>query len=207
VAAASAAGSAQDIQNQFLTMLTTQLENQDPLNPMDNSEVTSQMAQLSTVSGIAQLNTTLEALSGQMSMSQSMQASELIGHNVLIDGGKIAVGSGVATASGVDMLSGAADVKAVITDASGKTVRTVDLGPLPAGVQPFTWDGKTDAGGTAPDGAYTLNITATDSSGAAVSAQALAQAGVESVAYGSDGPTLNLGLAGTAALSDVKLVM
>src|SRR5690606_32814066 len=71
-------------QEQFLTLLVTQLQNQDPLNPMDNAEVTSQIAQLSTVNGINQLNNTLLALSGQMDLSQSMQAANLIGKEVLV---------------------------------------------------------------------------------------------------------------------------
>src|SRR5690606_7689484 len=80
-------------QDRFLTLLVTQLRNQDPLNPMDNAEVTSQIAQLSTVNGINQLNNTLLALSGQMNVSQSMQAANLIGKAVLVPGDKIRLGS------------------------------------------------------------------------------------------------------------------
>src|SRR3546814_2899717 len=82
-----------DTQNQFLSLLVTQLQNQDPLNPMDNAEVTSQIAQLSTVNGITQLNNTLLALTGQMDVSQSMQAANLIGKGVLVPGTKVALGS------------------------------------------------------------------------------------------------------------------
>src|SRR5690606_24999100 len=102
-------------QSQFLTLLVTQLQNQDPLNPMDNAQVTSQIAQLSTVSGINQLNNTLLGLSGQMDMSQSMQAANLIGKEVLVPGEKISVGSSVVdgvatqvtTPFGVDLISDA----------------------------------------------------------------------------------------------------
>jgi flagellar basal-body rod modification protein FlgD len=71
---------AQDLQNQFLTMLVTQLKNQDPTNPMDNSQLTTQLAQINTLSGIEKLNTTLGSISGQISTSQSLQSSTLIGH-------------------------------------------------------------------------------------------------------------------------------
>src|SRR3546814_1667878 len=81
-----------DTQDRFLTLLVTQLQNQDPLNPMDNAQVTSQIAQLSTVNGINQLNTTLLALSGQMDVSQSMQADGLIGKEVLVPGSKSSLG-------------------------------------------------------------------------------------------------------------------
>lgn len=66
---------AQDLQNQFLTMLVTQLKNQDPTNPMDNSQLTTQLAQINTLSGIEKLNTTLGSISGQISTSQSLQSS------------------------------------------------------------------------------------------------------------------------------------
>src|SRR3546814_11805675 len=81
-----------DTQDRFLTLLVTQLQNQDPLNPMDNAQVTSQIAQLSTVNGINQLKTTLLALSGQMDVSQSMPAAGLTGKEVLVRGSKISLG-------------------------------------------------------------------------------------------------------------------
>ncbi|TAM85047.1 MAG: flagellar hook assembly protein FlgD [Candidimonas sp.] len=207
IANASATASAQDIQNQFLTLLTTQLQNQDPLNPMDNSEVTSQMAQLSTVSGITQLNATLQAISGQMNMSQSMQASALIGHQVLVTGSKISVGQGVATLAGIDMLAPAADVKATITDGSGRAVRTMDLGAMPAGTMPLAWDGKTDAGAVAPDGAYSLSVSATAADGSSVSAQPLSQATIQSIAYNASGPQINLNMGGSVSLADIRQVI
>src|SRR5690606_6339775 len=83
-----------DTQERFLTMLITQLKNQDPMNPMDNAQITSQVAQLSTVTGINQLNQTLLALSGQLDVSQSMQAASLIGKDILVPGADIRVGTG-----------------------------------------------------------------------------------------------------------------
>src|SRR5699024_11983488 len=83
----------EETQDRFLTLLITQLRNQDPLDPMDNSEITSQLAQLSTVQGINQLNETLLTISGQMDVSQSMQASMLIDRDVLVPGDKALLGS------------------------------------------------------------------------------------------------------------------
>src|SRR3546814_4518302 len=98
-----------DTQDRFLTLLVTQLQNQDPLNPMDNAQVTSQIAQLSTVNGINQLNNTLLALSGQMDVSQSMPDAALIGKDVLVPGTKISLGgepgAKVAPPYGVDLIS------------------------------------------------------------------------------------------------------
>ncbi|THD41733.1 flagellar hook capping FlgD N-terminal domain-containing protein, partial [Pantoea sp. R102] len=93
--------SAQDLQNQFLNMLVTQLKNQDPTNPMDNSQLTTQLTQINTLSGIEKLNTTLGSISGQISTSQSLQSSTLIGHGVMVKGSQVLVGSGTSTPFGV----------------------------------------------------------------------------------------------------------
>lgn len=77
---------AADLQSSFLTLLVAQLKNQDPTNPLQNNELTTQLAQISTVSGIEKLNTTLGSISGQIDNSQSLQASTLIGHGVMIPG-------------------------------------------------------------------------------------------------------------------------
>ncbi|WP_017525045.1 flagellar hook capping FlgD N-terminal domain-containing protein [Pusillimonas noertemannii] len=203
-------------QEQFLTLLVTQLQNQDPLNPMDNAEVTSQIAQLSTVNGINQLNNTLLALSGQMDLSQSMQAANLIGKEVLVPGEKISLGSSVvdgvttqvATPFGVDLISDAAKVTVTILDASGKAVRQMELeDPQSAGVLTLQWDGKDDAGLPVGDGAYTVQVAATDAEGQLVASEALTSGKVSSVAYASTGLQLELGLAGTYSLFDIRKIM
>ena len=141
-----------DTQERFLTLLITQLQNQDPLNPMDNEQITSQVAQLSTVTGINQLNQTLLALSGQLDVSQSMQAASLIGKEILVPGTDIRVGTGEAgtqvTHFGMELLSDAAQVKVSIMDNSGKVVRSMELESYPAGVHSLAWDGKDDIGVT-----------------------------------------------------------
>lgn len=203
-------------QSQFLTLLVTQLQNQDPLNPMDNAEVTSQIAQLSTVNGINQLNNTLLALSGQMDMSQSMQAANLIGKDVLVPGEKIALGSTnvdgvktpIATPFGVDLISDAAKMVITIQDVSGKAVRQIELeGPHTAGVMSMQWDGKDDSGLAVGDGAYTVKVAAMDAEGELVASEALTSGRVSSVAYASTGLQLELGLAGKYSLFDIRKIM
>lgn len=221
-AAAAATGQANAVtqslmdstQDRFLTLLVTQLRNQDPLNPMDNAEVTSQIAQLSTVNGITQLNNTLLALSGQMDVSQSMQAAGLIGKSVLVPGEKIRLGSDpadptskAATPFGIDLLSNAASVKAHITDSAGQVVRSIDLGELKEGVHSFQWDGKGNGGAELSDGAYTLRIEALDADEQKVAAQALEYGNVSSVAYSSSGLRIDLGAAGTYSLLDIRKIM
>lgn len=206
-AIAKSASDNQATQDQFLKLLVTQLQNQDPLNPMDNAQVTSQMAQLSTVNGIEKLNTTLLALSGQMDVSQAMQAGSLVGKDVLVPGDKVKIGSGLSTPYGVDVLGEASTVMATILDGSGATIRTLDLGARPMGVYSLEWDGKSDAGVAVSDGAYTVKVDAKDASGAAVAASPLTYGKVGSVAYTAEGMRLDLGMAGNVAFVDLRKVM
>ncbi|MCI4186842.1 flagellar hook assembly protein FlgD, partial [Dickeya dianthicola] len=119
-----------DLQNSFLTLLVAQLKNQDPTNPMDNNQLVSQLAQLNTVSGIEKLNTTLGSISTQINSNQSIQAASLIGHGVLVPGTKVLVGNETTTPFGVELENAAENVTVNITDSSGKTVRSMELGSL-----------------------------------------------------------------------------
>ena len=121
---------ASDLQSSFLTLLVAQLKNQDPTNPMQNNELTTQLAQISTVSGIEKLNTTLGSVSGQIDNSQSLQAASLIGHGVMIPGTTILAGTSTTegntttttTPFGVELQQAADKVTATITDATGAVV-------------------------------------------------------------------------------------
>lgn len=196
----------QQTKDQFLTMLVTQLRNQDPLNPMDNAAITQQMAQLSTVEGINQLNDTMLSISEQVDFSQAMSSANLVGKHVLVPGDKIKLGDGVTTPFGIDLISGADKLTTTIKDASGKVIRTIEHGPHGAGVHSFAWDGLDDKGVAVNDGAYHVETTATNGP-AAVAAQALTYGQVNSVAYTSEGLRLDLGLAGNVALTDLRKVM
>lgn len=201
-----------DTQDRFLTLLVTSLQNQDPMNPMDNAEVTSQIAQLSTVNGIQQLNNTLLALSGQMDVSQSMQAANLIGKNVLVPGTKVSLGSDedgnkVATPFGVDLITDASKLTVTILDVNGKAVRQIDMGPQKVGVHQVDWDGTGDGGSPLPDGKYTIQVTAVGSDGGNVPAEALTHGLVDNVTYAATGLRLGLGLAGEYSLLDVRKIM
>jgi flagellar basal-body rod modification protein FlgD len=147
-------------QNQFLTLLVTQMQNQDPLNPMDNAEVTSQLAQLSTVTGIDQVNTTLQSLMGSYQSSQSLQSANLIGHGVLAAGSSISLASGQAI-FGVNLPTAADDVTVSIKDSTGKQVASLDMGKQSAGTQSMAWDGTDSSGAKLPDGTYTFSVQAT----------------------------------------------
>ena len=82
----------------FLKLLVTQMQNQDPLNPLDNAQVTSQLAQINTVNGIEKLNSTVQGLSGQFVQMQALQGASLVGHDVVIAGNQLAIADGVGKA-------------------------------------------------------------------------------------------------------------
>jgi flagellar basal-body rod modification protein FlgD len=209
---ASGASSAQSLQDQFLTLLVAQLNNQDPLNPMDNYQLTSQLAQISTVQGVQELKDVVQTISGQVDLSQSMDAVSMIGKQVLIPGSSLkmdtdSTGTRITTPIGIDMQADANDVVMKISDSSGRVVRTMDLGAQQTGILTPTWDGKDDSGNAMPDGSYTIAVAATDANGNAVTAEALTYGKVNGVAYSTQGVRLDLGLAGQVSMLDVRKVL
>jgi flagellar basal-body rod modification protein FlgD len=185
--------SAQNLSDTFLKLLVAQMNNQDPLNPVDNSQVTSQMAQISTVTGISNLNSTVSQLVSQLQQSQAVQSTQLAGHTVLVPGNSLtlaatsASGSSSLAAYGGFSLAQAADsVSVTVKDSSGATVRTINLGALGTGVQDFSWDGQTDSGSQAAAGSYSYSVTA-KAAGKSVSATAYSAQQVVGVAPQSDG--------------------
>ncbi len=134
-------------QAQFLKLLTTQLQNQDPLSPMDNAELTSQIAQINTVSGIATLNDSVTALSGQFMQMQALQSASLVGKQVTVPGNQLAITGGNAT-GGFSLDSGATAVSVQVINTAGAVVGTIELGVQTAGQHSFSWPtGKNNVSG------------------------------------------------------------
>ena len=128
-------------QDRFLKLLVAQLNNQDPMNPLDNAQMTSQIAQINTVTGIQQLNDTVKGLVSQFAAQQMLQGSAMVGHQVLAEGNTLSVDTESGQATGAfDLAGSAASVKVQVLDAAGKEVGTVDMGSLPAGRYNFAWD-------------------------------------------------------------------
>ena len=196
---------AEDAQNRFLKLLVTQLKNQDPLNPLDNAQMTSQLAQMSTVSGIEKLNSTLSGLVDSLGNSQTMQASAMIGKKVLVPGNKMLLAGGMAI-GGISLASPADEVTVSVLDVNGKVVQSQKLGPQAAGVLDFGWDGKTESGATAPDGNYTFKVDAVRN-GAGVKVEALNIGTVSAVVRTSSGFQLALGPLGSVEFSKVQEIL
>lgn len=140
------ATTAQEMQDKFLTLLVAQLQNQDPTSPMDNAQLTSQMAQISTVSGIEKLNDTVSSVTSQFNQMQMLQGSSLIGHTVLTEGNALALTDEGQGTAAFELAGKAANVTVTITNAAGELVDTVEMTGLDAGRNYFTWDGSDYAG-------------------------------------------------------------
>lgn len=203
---ATAKTTTQETEDRFLKLLVTQMQNQDPLNPMDNAEITSQMAQLSTVTELGKLNDAASALSASFLAGQSLQAASLIGRDVVLEGNGIQLSGG--SALGMLGLPQSADsVSVEIKDASGAVVKTLDLGAQPGGMVSFSWDGLNDQGQVAADGAYSMGIKAS-SGGQEIEAMPFAVGRVSSVTLGGEqGVTVNLAGMGSALIGDIQQIM
>lgn len=203
---ASSTSKTDEAQSRFLKLLTEQLKNQDPLNPMDNAQMTSQLAQISTVDGISKLNTTLTALLQDSQSSEAMQAAALVGKGVMVEGKALTL-SGSKAYGGFELTSAADKVTVTIKDSAGTEVRKMELGSFDAGVFNFAWDGKTTNGSQAVDGKYTMSIAATRGSDD-VKPIALQLTTVNSVLRTSKGEvSLDVGSGNLVSLTDIKQIL
>jgi len=201
-AAAPAAGAGDA--DRFLTLLVTQMKNQDPLNPLDNAQVTSQLAQINTVKGLETLNASFTGIAAQLQAGQALQAASLVGHQVLLNGNQLALGAAGAP-GGASLAAPADDLVISVKDASGAVVRRLDLGAQPAGIAEFTWDGKNDSGTALPPGRYTFDATLI-ANGQSAAATPLESGKVEGLTRTSTGFMLSLAGLGEVLLSDVQRI-
>ena len=194
----------EDPQDRFLKLLVTQMQNQDPLSPMDNAEVTSQMAQISTVSGIDKLNTTLEKLVADSDARRSFEAATMIGRGVLVPGADMQLESQAAI-GGFELVEPVDKLVVTVKDSAGIVVREIDLGVQAAGVGTFVWDGVANNGNAAADGQYSFALKAMRAD-KEVAASTLAFGSVSSAQAGKDGALLEVGRLGYVGMDAVKKI-
>ncbi len=192
-------------QEDFLELMTAQLQNQDPFKPMESGEFLSQIAQFAATRSIQEMQSTFTELAASLQAGQSLQASTLVGRDVLVESDQ-ALFSGEAPVRGVvDVPVGAESMVMRITDGTGQVVRQVQLDVQGKGLQEFSWDGYRDNGELASPGLYNIELT-TRIQGESVAATTLMYAPVDSVSIGGgqSGVTLNLAGVGSRLLSDVR---
>lgn len=195
-------------QDAFLELMLTQLQHQDPLNPMESAEFLSQVAQFGTVNGITELNDSFATLSGSLQSSQALQASTMVGNTVLVPGNYSELVTGGEISGAVELNNSTSNLMLNISDSSGQSVRQVDLGTHTAGITKFTWDGLDNNGDALPAGTYKIEAAALQGSDV-VAQSILVNAKVDSVTLSKTGgePLLNLSGIGTVSISEVREIM
>jgi flagellar basal-body rod modification protein FlgD len=188
--------------DRFLKLLVAQMQNQDPLNPMDNAQVTTQMAQINTVSGIEKLNSTVSGLTQQFAQLQAMQAASLVGHSVVVPGDQLVVPEGGKVGAGSFELAGSADaVKVEVLDRTGRVVDTQQLAKHSVGTYSFTTEAPAKAVGP-----FSFRVTAVAGErGVPVTTLSLQK--VQAVLMGGGGANglqLQLESGATVSYSDVR---
>lgn len=190
--------SAADISDRFMKLLVAQMKNQDPLNPADNNQITSQMAQINTVSGIGTLNSSVQQLSSQMVGMQALQGASLVGNTVVVPGNKLSVDKTGAGVGGFSLDSAADAVKVDVLNAAGTTVGSMNLGAASAGQNSFNFD----ASGISDTSNLTFKVTATNGA-AKVGTTALMLDTVSAVSTSGSSLQLELAKSGTTPYSKV----
>lgn len=180
-------------QEEFLKLMITQLQSQDPFSPMQNGEFISQMAQFSSVTGLTDLKQSFDKLATSLQSNQALQASSLVGRTVMVPSATGVLPQSGALAGAIDLPETSGAVTLTVTDASGQVMRRLELGAQSAGEVYFRWDGITDAGTPAAPGRYYISAEAS-MDGETVALETLTNAAVDSVTLGQGGQGLTLNL-------------
>ncbi len=182
-------------QSDFLTLMITQFQNQDPFEPMDNGEFLGQLAQFSTVSGIGELNTSFSGLSTSMLDNQALQAAGMVGRTVMAVTDAGYLGESGSVNGAIELLTSAGNVQLDIEDEAGALVKTINLGEQEAGIVDFAWDGTDSSGERVDTGLYTLSARVVRGN-EVENAATVIEAEIESITLGQFGEGLTLNLPG-----------
>ncbi len=192
---------------QFLSIMTTQLQHQDPLEPMDNGDFLGQIAQFGTVTGIENLNESFSSFSDAITNGQALQAGSLVGRTVLAPADSAYLQSGQTIDGRVELDSSAQNVEVLISDQYGQPVRTINLGARAGGAVEFSWDGMSDDGIYVSPGQYNISMMALRGDQyEAVQPQVYSRVDSVSMGAGASGLTLNLAGSGTMPFSNVTAI-
>lgn len=179
----------------FLKLLTTQLQNQDPLSPLENHEFVAQLAQFSSLEQQVATNEQLVQIQlSQMGLANA-QLSSFVGKTVKAQGNSLTVDAGKAQPVGIELATPAAKVDVTIFDEAGNAVRTLTFNNVNDGVRSLAWDGKSNTGAALADGRYTMEVKATNTQGEAVTVNPLTQGVVDEITFENGYPELVIGSA------------
>lgn len=193
--------SAREQTDRFMKLLVAQLNNQDPMNPMDNAQMTSQIAQINTVSGIQEVNESVKSLATQFASLQMMQGASLIGHEVLTEGNALNVNAGVGKAA-IELAGKADKVTVQVLSPGGQLLDTLNLGAMAAGRHTFEWNASNYKGTGSP----TFKVAASNGT-QAVSSTSYGRSTIESVSSDATGMNVTLKGGNVLAYSAIKAIL
>lgn len=208
LAAAQAKKSANNLGiDEFLTLMTTQLKNQDPMKPLDGTAFIAQLAQFGAVSGIQEMQTSIETLAASLRSTQALNGATLVGREILAPASSVNHTAGVPMSGEMEVPAGTASLQIRITDSAGEVVRQMTVSPS-GGTAAFMWDGLRDDGTNAASGSYHIEAIA-NVGGSSESLPVLMASRVSSVTIDSNGAGLTLNTAGLGPVSmaNVRRVM
>jgi len=192
-------------QGDFLKLMTAQMKNQDPFNPVDNTQMVAQMAQFSSLAGITEMSTTLKAISDKLGATTTSDAVSYIGKTVLTPGTTAYARTSGGVAGAIELGGAASDVGVTITDANGMVLKNLSLGSQTGGTVSYDWNGRTDAGEDAGTGPFTVSVAASNE-GKFVSATNLVWAPVQSVSTATGQTVLTAPGLGEIPVSAVRQI-
>jgi flagellar basal-body rod modification protein FlgD len=201
-AAKASSGTTLD-KNSFLTLLTEQMKNQDPTQPMDNTAFVAQLAQFSALEQMTNVNSNLTTLITAQGTSLQTTAASMIGKTAVFQSDSVVLQQNTPAVITANISQAAANVTAVVQDSGGNTVRTMQLGACSSGLNHFSWDGKNDSGTEMDPGTYTVNITASDINGKPISLTQNGSALITGVTYVNGTPEFQAG-GQTLKISDIS---
>ncbi|MEE4360541.1 MAG: flagellar hook capping FlgD N-terminal domain-containing protein [Pseudomonadales bacterium] len=194
-------------QEEFLRLMITQLENQDPLKPMESGDFLGQIAQFGTVSGIQGLQEAFSGVAQSLAADRALRGASLIGRSALVPGPVAQLPPDGSLSAAIDLPEGTADLVVEITDPSGARVDLVRLGPQGAGLVDFTWDGLLADGSPATPGSYVLAAKAT-SQGRTEQVPVLVRAEIRGVelARGDEDMRVDIGGRRSIPVADIRRI-
>ncbi|AHG60048.1 Flgd [Buchnera aphidicola str. G002 (Myzus persicae)] len=190
-----------DLQKNFLSLLIAQIKNQDPTDPIKNTELTSQLAQINTATGVEKLNNTVLNISNEINKNQNVQISSLIGHRVMIPSTQIVHTQGAPSRYGIELVGYATLVEIQIKDKNGNTLYTKRMNDMKPGIHNFIWNAK-----DINTGKYDILVSAKNKD-QNIPVQSLSESLVQSVIISSRGPLIDLGVAGNITLSQIREIL
>jgi flagellar basal-body rod modification protein FlgD len=192
--------------NEFMELMIAQLKNQNPLEPQDNGQFISQLAQFSSLEEMQSLSGSVDDVVSQFRSTQALQASAMVGRSVLAPSNMGVLGASGEISGNVEVPATTSGLRVSIENSAGERVRQMDLGTQPAGVAGFDWDGKDGNGNSLPPGPYRIVAEASYPDGQQ-QLGTMVSANVDSVSLGQGGSvTLNLAGMGSIALSEVQQI-